>query len=205
MTGVDTTHAMLLSSDANTRLYYRDNANVDPAIHDASAINTAFSFVAWDQTSGGVGTQADASVRGGITAFSSNVQDVLLNDTFYLNVATDTFKGGSGFDTLALNTTLPNLDVTTLNLSGIEKIATNGNGVNTITVNVASIDQADLTAGVHQLFIEGDTGSSADVVEVKGHASVVATTSSVPGYDRYVLDATHELLLQHGLAMHFTP
>ena len=205
MTGVDTTHAMLLSSDANTRLYYRDNANVDPAIHDASAINTAFSFVAWDQTSGGVGTQADASVRGGTTAFSSNVQDVLLNDTFYLNVATDTFKGGSGFDTLALNTTLPNLDVTTLNLSGIEKIATNGNGVNTITVNVASIDQADLTAGVHQLFIEGDTGSSADVVEVKGHASVVATTSSVPGYDRYVLDATHELLLQHGLAMHFTP
>ena len=57
--------ARLLAADANTRLYFRPNADWN------GALATAITFRAWDQTSGSNGSTADTSTNGGTTAFST--------------------------------------------------------------------------------------------------------------------------------------
>ncbi|MGB8437385.1 MAG: DUF4347 domain-containing protein, partial [Burkholderiales bacterium] len=54
----------LLAADANTRIYFRPNANFNGTISDA------ITFRAWDQTSGANGGTANTSTNGGTTAFS---------------------------------------------------------------------------------------------------------------------------------------
>ena len=62
---VSNASARLLAADANTRLYFQPNANVDGTL--ASAIT----FRAWDRTSGTAGGLADTSTNGGTAAFST--------------------------------------------------------------------------------------------------------------------------------------
>jgi VCBS repeat-containing protein len=202
VTGVDAAHALLMRNDDNTQVYYQEKANPDASVHDASALTSAFTFVAWDQTTGKAATQVDANARGAENAFSVDAQQVQVNDTFQLDALTDTFLGGTGFDTLVLNQPLGTLDLTAVKFTGIEKIATTAHGANAIILNAASVGQADAMGGVHQLFIEGDAN---DGVTFTGHAEAIAAdTTRVSGYDRYALDATHALLLQHGMTMVFT-
>ena len=64
---VSTTNALLLAANSNTRIRYV------PASSFSGTINDAFSFQAWDQTSGTNGGTADTSISGGTTAFSTGV------------------------------------------------------------------------------------------------------------------------------------
>ncbi|MEQ1661568.1 MAG: cadherin-like domain-containing protein [Thiobacillus sp.] len=59
---VSTSNALLLPSDAVTRVRFVPNA-------DYNGVVSPFAYGAWDQTSGSAGNYADASVTGGSTAF----------------------------------------------------------------------------------------------------------------------------------------
>ncbi|MEH2704060.1 VCBS repeat-containing protein [Bradyrhizobium elkanii] len=76
---VSNSTALLLSADANTRLYFQPSAGF-------TGIDTnAITFRAWDQTSGSNGAKVDTSLNGGTTAFSTTT------DTANLTInATDT-------------------------------------------------------------------------------------------------------------------
>ncbi|MGY4169096.1 beta strand repeat-containing protein [Bradyrhizobium sp. USDA 4529] len=76
---VSNTQALLLSADANTRLYFQPSAGF------AGTDTNAVTFRAWDQTSGSNGAKVDTSLNGGTTAFSTTT------DTANLTInATDT-------------------------------------------------------------------------------------------------------------------
>jgi hypothetical protein len=89
---------------------------------------------------------------------------------------------------------------TATHISHVEKIDITGSGANTIKLNLASLTQADVDGGVHKLWIDGD---AADVVQFDGYTAVTQPTSvQVAGisYNRYIFDATHELLINAAIA-----
>jgi VCBS repeat-containing protein len=57
--------ALLLNADANTRIYFKPNADFN------GLVTNAVTFRAWDQTSGSAGSTANVSTNGGTTAFST--------------------------------------------------------------------------------------------------------------------------------------
>ncbi|MFA5215393.1 DUF4347 domain-containing protein [Sulfuricurvum sp.] len=68
--GVAANSALLLASDANTRLYYHSNNGI------SGNILSALTFRAWDQTSGTAATKVDTTTNGGTTAFSTATDTV---------------------------------------------------------------------------------------------------------------------------------
>jgi VCBS repeat-containing protein len=72
---VSVTSALLLTPDANTRLYYQPKANYN------GTTTNAVTFVAWDQTTGAAGTKVSTDINGGITAFSSASDTVAITVT----------------------------------------------------------------------------------------------------------------------------
>jgi len=70
---VSSSSALLLAADANTRVYFQPNSNVNGAINDA------ITFRAWDQSSGTNGTTGVNTGSG--TAFSAVTDTVSLNVT----------------------------------------------------------------------------------------------------------------------------
>ncbi|HEY8356743.1 MAG TPA: hypothetical protein VIL30_04705, partial [Ramlibacter sp.] len=62
--------ALLLASDADTRVYFRPTANYNGTVAAGLTIR------AWDQTTGTAGTRVDASTNGNTTAFSSATDTV---------------------------------------------------------------------------------------------------------------------------------
>ncbi len=66
---VSESSARLLPSDPDTRVRFVPNPDYNGTVFP-------FTYVAWDQTTGTAGGLADASVRGGTTAFSSNSASV---------------------------------------------------------------------------------------------------------------------------------
>jgi hypothetical protein len=190
LTGASTTNALLLSANDDTRVYYQQTS---------AGVDGAFTFVAWDHTAPQSGLTADVSNRGGSTAFSKLEQKVVVDDVFYTASTSTSFVGGTGFDTLIVNSENLTLDLSnatsTQQLSGIEKIDLTGSANYTVTLNLASLTQADHG----KLLVEGTAGQ--DSVQFTGHAAVVAATDGA--YDRYVFDSTHELLVQHGITVAF--
>ena len=67
---VNDTSSLLLADNASTRLYFAPNANFNGSSPSALTIR------AWDQSSGVAGTKVDSTVRGGITSFSSAIDQV---------------------------------------------------------------------------------------------------------------------------------
>ncbi len=65
---VDATSALLLNSDAVTRVRFV------PAISFFGDVNPAITFRAWDRTLGTNGSKADVTVNGGITPFSTAIE-----------------------------------------------------------------------------------------------------------------------------------
>ena len=86
----------------------------------------------------------------------------------------------------------------TSSTDSIEKIDITGTGNNTVKLNLASLTQADAVGGVHKLFVDGNAGDVVNFV----HTSIAADTT-VAGYNRYVIDSTHELLVQQALSTNF--
>ncbi|WP_145391307.1 DUF4347 domain-containing protein [Stieleria neptunia] len=76
MGAVSDSSARLLADDANTRVYFQPNPGY------TGEIASALTFRAWDQTSGGNGSLADASINGTTTAFSAatDTASQLVND-----------------------------------------------------------------------------------------------------------------------------
>ncbi|MGY4224881.1 VCBS repeat-containing protein [Bradyrhizobium sp. USDA 4503] len=74
---VSNTSALLLSADANTRLYFQPSAGF------AGTDTNAITFRAWDQTSGSNGVKVDTSSNGGTTAFSTAIDtaNITINAT----------------------------------------------------------------------------------------------------------------------------
>jgi VCBS repeat-containing protein len=70
LTTASETAALLLNSDATTRLYFQ------PAAGFTGSISNVFRFRAWDQTSGTAGQTANTSTNGGTSAFSTAIDDV---------------------------------------------------------------------------------------------------------------------------------
>ena len=65
MGAVVNSNARLLSLDANSRMYFRPNADLE------GPIASALTFRAWDRTAGSNGGTFDSSFNGGATAFST--------------------------------------------------------------------------------------------------------------------------------------
>ena len=76
-----------------------------------------------------------------------------------------------------------------------------GPGDNTITLNLASVTQADVLGAVHKLFITGDSGDGVSFMNstVLNQTRTEQTVNSVP-YNVYHLDNTHDLLIQQAIA-----
>jgi VCBS repeat-containing protein len=92
----------------------------------------------------------------------------------------------------------------TTHISHVEKIDITGSGDNTIKLDMASLTQADaVSSGVHQLWIDGD---ATDVVKFAGYSLSSATVihsgdaGGEPGYNRYIFDSAHELLINVAMA-----
>ncbi|WP_332608971.1 tandem-95 repeat protein, partial [Achromobacter sp. ESBL13] len=79
---VSDSSAVLLANSANSRVYFRPNADFNGT--------AALTIRAWDQTSGTNGATADASVNGGITAFSSATSAVTITVSAVADIVADT-------------------------------------------------------------------------------------------------------------------
>ncbi|MDP1955177.1 MAG: tandem-95 repeat protein [Polaromonas sp.] len=94
---VSNSSALLLASDANTRVYFQ------PATDFSGALPTALTLRAWDQTSGAAATKVDVSTNGGTTPFSAATDTVSMSVTFVnsaptltANAVAPTFTEGTG-------------------------------------------------------------------------------------------------------------
>lgn len=88
-TALSDSRAFLLKADADNRVYFKPNANF------SGTVSSAFTFRAWDQTSGTEGTFVDisaANAKGGTTAFS------VATDTVNQTVTTSTVELISGIN-----------------------------------------------------------------------------------------------------------
>lgn len=198
--------AVLLAADNDTYVYFQQTGTGSAGTFDASAIDKAFTFKAWDQTS--ETGMVDARDAGRGAAFSSNAQDVVVNNTFNIrDVPTDLLvKGSTGFDTLKLTTTELTLDLMPANapipLHSIEKIDITGTGSNKIKLNLDSVMQADADGSIHKLYITGDNG---DVVELtkptnwEAAANPPTRVVSDVEYRVYQLNDEHELLINSAI------
>ena len=118
---VANTSALLLASDAGTRVYFQPNANYN------GTVATGLTIRAWDQTSGTAGTKVDTSINGGTTAFS---------------IATDTVDITVNAVNDAPVNTVPGAQSTGEDIAKVFSTA-NGNAI-----SVADVDNATLTTTV---------------------------------------------------------
>ncbi|MGX1362261.1 VCBS domain-containing protein [Bradyrhizobium elkanii] len=117
---VSNTTALLLSADANTRLYLQPSASFSGT--DTGAIT----FRAWDQTSGSNGVKVDTSSNGGTTAFSTSTDtaNITINTTdttpptvISITGATPLPAGNSETITFTFSEKVTNLTVGDISLS----------------------------------------------------------------------------------------
>jgi VCBS repeat-containing protein len=73
---VSNSSALLLASDANTRVYFQ------PATDFSGTVSSGLTLRAWDQTSGAAATKVDVSTNGGTTPFSAATDTVSISVTF---------------------------------------------------------------------------------------------------------------------------
>jgi len=89
---VTDTSALLLASDANTRVYFK------PATDYAGTVTNGLTLRAWDQTSGVAGGKVDTSTNGGATAFSTATDTVSVTVAPALTYSGATFSEASAND-----------------------------------------------------------------------------------------------------------
>ena len=82
---VSESSARLLAADANTRVRFVPDPDYNGTVYP-------FKIVAWDQTTGTAGGLADASVRGGTTAFSSPSTSVSIGAVSYTHLTLPTMQ-----------------------------------------------------------------------------------------------------------------
>jgi len=138
----------------------------------------------------------DVQVKGGTGSSLPKIMNLL-------NVAGVTAEGHTTTnDSVRLLGSGEMFDLTNVatHISQVEKIDITGSGANTIKLNLASLTQADAVGVVHKLWIDGD---AADIVQFDGYTTATQPSSVQVGgisYNRYIFDATHELLINAAIA-----
>ncbi|GAA6619819.1 DUF4347 domain-containing protein [Scytonema sp. NUACC26] len=137
---VSNTEARLLAADGITRLYFQPISNFNGVINDALTIR------AWDQTSGTNGSTANATVTGGIAAFSSTTDTVAITVNG-VNDAPVLLDTAVTFSPVSQNTGAPVGAVGTL-VSSLVKLGVNGNVTDSdSSVTGIAITSANTTNG----------------------------------------------------------
>ncbi|WP_194469103.1 VCBS domain-containing protein [Bradyrhizobium sp. CCBAU 51753] len=182
---VSNTSALLLSADANTRLYFQ------PSPGFAGTNTGAITFRAWDQTSGSNGaTGVNTSSNGGTTAFSAatDTANITINATNIAPVV-DLNGPGAGNDATASypSQTAPLLiassatitDADSANLASLTITLTNpqdnssGTGIREILSLNAAASSAATAAGLTVSFTSSVTNNTDPVtLSITGSASV---------------------------------
>ncbi len=132
ITPVSDANALLLTANANTRVYFQGDANFSGTITDA------LTFRAWDQTSGTAGTNANTTANGGSSAFSSATESVNVT----VNAVNDNPVSANDRIIVTNNTlvTIPvsallgndiDIDGLALNITGV----TGSTGISALTLN----------------------------------------------------------------------
>ncbi len=119
--------------------------------------------------------------------------DVLIggagNDVLSFGANTRRVDGGSGIDTLRIDTRGISFDLTTIfnnNITQIEKIDLTGTGNNSLIFN--RLDVLDLSDTTNRLIVNGNAG---DAVTSAGQGWTLGGTTTLNGilYDRYTVGA----------------
>jgi VCBS repeat-containing protein len=112
--------------------------------------------------------------------------------------------GSSTTDKVVLHGSQLEFDFTdpTTNTDSIERIDITGTGNNTIKLSLASLTQADAdrVSGVHRLIIDGDSTDIVQLNNTLGTAASHVTPTLVGGYNSYLIDPSHELLVKSSIS-----
>ena len=131
---VTSASGLLLSADANTRLYYASGT--------AGTVTSAITFRAWDQTTGTAGNKVTTATNGGTTAFSSTTDTanvtVIASDTTPPSVSTITasanlsnlINGATGTITITFSEIVTNFTVTDISVQSSRGTLSNFTAVN---------------------------------------------------------------------------
>lgn len=144
-----------------------------------------------DVLRGGLGNDRLDGNYGNDVLTGDGGSDVLIggggNDIFSFDVADAVVRAGSGSDTLRIDGSSVNLNLTTTNtqITGIEVIDLTGTGNNSLTFNRQDI--TNLSPTTNQLIISGNKGDKVTSTGL-GWVSRDNTTLDNTRYDRYTLD-----------------
>ncbi len=160
---VSNSSALLLSADANTRIYFQGNTGYSGTVGDG------VTFRAWDGTSGTAGALADTSVNGGSSAFSSATDiaaiTVAANNLPPVGVADRIIVSNNTFVTLSASALLGNdtdIDGYALALTGVS----GASGITGLTLNanagtISFTSNNNATSGSFQYTVSDGAGGSA--------------------------------------------
>ena len=132
---VSNSTALLLSADANTRVYFQGNLDFNGTVSDG------LTFRAWDQSSGTAGTKVSTTTNGGSSAFSSAA------DTAAITVIDDNFAPVPTNDRIIVSSST-NVTISTSALLGND-IDIDGSALTITGVSSAS--------GISNLSLSGNT------------------------------------------------
>ncbi|MDD5215873.1 MAG: tandem-95 repeat protein, partial [Methylococcales bacterium] len=134
---VSTNGALLLASDANTRLYFKPNANYN------GTITNGITFVAWDQTTGSAGTKVDVTSNGGTTAFSTASDTASISVTAVNDAPILSLTGANAY--AAINNTPVSIFTSATTVSDIEGNYNGGTLVASISASSQTADKLAFT------------------------------------------------------------
>jgi VCBS repeat-containing protein len=177
---VSNSTALLLSADANTRVYFQGNLDFNGTVSDG------LTFRAWDQSSGTAGTKVSTTTNGGSSAFSSAADTAaitVIGDNFAPVPTNDRIIVSSGTNvTISTSALLGNdidIDGSALTItgvstaSGISNLSLSGN-----TISFKSGSAAGTSVGSFQYTVsDGRGGTATGMVAI----DVKAVTSNSSG------------------------
>ncbi len=168
--------ALLLSADANTRVYFQGNLDFNGTVSDG------LTFRAWDQSSGTAGTKVSTTTNGGSSAFSSAADTAAITviaDNFAPVPTNDRIIVSSGTNvTISTSALLGNdidIDGSALTItgvssaSGISNLSLSGN-----TISFKSGSAAGTSVGSFQYTVSdgrGGTATGTVAIDVKAVTS----------------------------------
>ena len=160
---VSNSSALLLSADANTRVYFQGNTSF------SGTVNDGVTFRAWDGTSGAAGTKADTSSNGGSSAFSTGVDvagiTVVANNQPPVGVADRIIVSNNTLVAISTSALLGNdtdIDGYALAITGVSGgTGITGLSLNSSTGTISFTSPNNATSGSFQYTVSDGAGGSA--------------------------------------------
>ncbi|MDP1611757.1 MAG: VCBS domain-containing protein, partial [Sulfuritalea sp.] len=184
---VSANNALLLASDANTRLYFAPNVNWNNAT--AASLLT---LAAWDRTTGTAGTKVDASVTGSATAFSAATDTIGVTVTAVNDapVASGSVNAGStNVSTTSTSTAVSTWFGAAAIYSDATDLVTGGSTANAFAGIAISSYTVDTSKGQWQYRINNAgswlyVGTGTTTAPVNGTTITAAAAVTLAGADR---------------------